>query len=397
MIVQEILSHQLKTQQELDRILTRCCELVLMGQETDPEHYGMVAACVVLPTGEEVYGVNHRDSEGLHIHAERAALNACETVDKRSMIVTTLSPCNRPMDDRMGESCTDLIEFYGIGLANVYCGYKDPSQAEDGVEETNNPKLRELCKRFANTFLKDSVKEDLEDFEGMKFKFSKDSDGVAVKALAGDGGRELGNAELFFNDEGQLDPQTLWVDERYYGQGIAKAMYDFLKNKGYTVIRSWDQTDAGKGFWDKHRGPEVNVWETAGPKTLDPEIYGEFLPFPTMKKIVQSVVKSVDPTAKLKIKDDWGTCMIEGEKIRFDFSITADGGEINAYIVNAYVYQDYRGHGIIQEILRQCFKAMADLYGQPEKFNLTAQEDRGHGVWQAIAQKLGANWGGSNI
>lgn len=155
-IINEILSHQLKSQEDLDLILARCCELVLNGQATDPDHWGMVAAvaaCVILPNGEEVYGVNHVDSEGLHIHAERAALNACEVVGPNSMIVTTLSPCNRPMDERHGESCTDLIAGYDIGLENVYCGYKDPSQKEDGVEETNNPKLRELCKRLADTFL----------------------------------------------------------------------------------------------------------------------------------------------------------------------------------------------------------------------------------------------------
>lgn len=156
MIVNEILSHQLKSQQELDLILARCCELVLNGQESDPDHWGMVAACVVLPDGGKIYGVNHVDSEGNRIHAERAALNACETVNSDCMIVTTLSPCNRPIADRVGESCSDLIAYYDIGLANVYCGYKDPTQAEDGVEETNNPKLRELCKQLADTFLKEN-------------------------------------------------------------------------------------------------------------------------------------------------------------------------------------------------------------------------------------------------
>ena len=109
--------------------------------------------------------------------------------------------------------------------------------------------------------LKQGVSEGLEDYEGIKIKFSKDSDGVAVKALSDDGNRVLASVELFFNEKGQLEPQDLWTNDRYQGQGIAKAMYDFLKNKGYTIIRSWDQTDAGKGFWDKHKGPEVNVWE----------------------------------------------------------------------------------------------------------------------------------------
>jgi pyrimidine deaminase RibD-like protein len=155
-IINEILSHRLKSQEELDRILARCCELVLNGQEEDPDHWGMVGACVILPNGEEVYGVNHKDSEGLSIHAERAALNACEVADRRCMIVTTLSPCNRPMADRHGQSCTELIDGYDIGLENIYCGYKDPTQTEDGIEETNNPKLRELCKQLADTFLKEN-------------------------------------------------------------------------------------------------------------------------------------------------------------------------------------------------------------------------------------------------
>ena len=109
--------------------------------------------------------------------------------------------------------------------------------------------------------VKQKVDENLEDYEGMKLKLSRDADGVAIKALAGNGSRELGNAEFFFDGKGRLDPQTLWVDERYHGQGIAKTMYNFLKEKGYKIIRSWDQTDAGRGFWDKHRGPGAKVWE----------------------------------------------------------------------------------------------------------------------------------------
>jgi hypothetical protein len=37
-------------------------------------------------------------------------------------------------------------------------------------------------------------------------------------------------------------------------------MYDFVKSKGYRIRRSGQQTDAGAGFWAKHR-PEQNIWE----------------------------------------------------------------------------------------------------------------------------------------
>jgi hypothetical protein len=37
-------------------------------------------------------------------------------------------------------------------------------------------------------------------------------------------------------------------------------MYDYVKSRGYRIRRSGQQTDAGAGFWSKHR-PEQNVWE----------------------------------------------------------------------------------------------------------------------------------------
>ena len=97
-------------------------------------------------------------------------------------------------------------------------------------------------------------------------KVSKGADGVAIKATAG--GKQLGHAEFFFDEQGRLDPQTVWVNERFHGQGIAADMYDHLKGLGYTIIRSWDQTDAGRGFWNKHRGPEANIWEVNYPDEL---------------------------------------------------------------------------------------------------------------------------------
>jgi hypothetical protein len=45
-------------------------------------------------------------------------------------------------------------------------------------------------------------------------------------------------------------------------------MYDHLKGLGYTIVRSWDQTDSGRGFWNKHRGPEANIWEVNYPDEL---------------------------------------------------------------------------------------------------------------------------------
>jgi pyrimidine deaminase RibD-like protein len=157
MIIQEILTAPSNDpREELDSILARCCEAVLDGQAADSEFYGMVGACVVCPDGQLVYGVNYRAEDGRRVHAERAALERCDNVTPDCIIVTTLSPCNRPMDERSGESCEDLIAEYGI--EHVYSGYKDPTQEGDDSIETRNEKLRELCKRFADTFLDEARK-----------------------------------------------------------------------------------------------------------------------------------------------------------------------------------------------------------------------------------------------
>jgi len=157
MIIQEILTAPSNDpREELDTILAKCCEAVLDGQTADSEFYGMVGACVVCPDGQLVYGVNYQAEDGRRVHAERAALERCDNVTSECIIVTTLSPCNRPMDERVGESCEDLIAEYGI--EHVYCGYKDPTQEGDDSIETRNEKLRELCKRLADTFLDEARK-----------------------------------------------------------------------------------------------------------------------------------------------------------------------------------------------------------------------------------------------
>lgn len=151
MIVQEILTAQFDPRKELDAILVELCEMIIHGQMQDSEYFGMVAACVLCPDGTRVYGINHAGPDGKRVHAERAALNQVENPGPDCMVITTLSPCNQPMDERYGESCTDLLE--SLGISHVYAGYRDPSQQADLSVPTDNPRLLKLCKRFADTFL----------------------------------------------------------------------------------------------------------------------------------------------------------------------------------------------------------------------------------------------------
>jgi len=94
-------------------------------------------------------------------------------------------------------------------------------------------------------------------FQGIDMSLEREDDEIMVRASAG--GRPLGSV-LFVDYDGALMPQDLEVDERYRGQGIAAAMYDYVKSLGYKIRRSGQQTDAGAGFWAKHR-PSQNVWE----------------------------------------------------------------------------------------------------------------------------------------
>ena len=94
-------------------------------------------------------------------------------------------------------------------------------------------------------------------FQGIDISVEREEDEIMVRASAG--GRPLGSV-LFVDYDGALMPQDLEVDERYRGQGIARTMYDYVKSLGYKIRRSGQQTDAGAGFWAKHR-PDSNVWE----------------------------------------------------------------------------------------------------------------------------------------
>jgi len=150
---------------KLDRILVDLCDLLMQAKQQDSEYFGMVAAAVLDPDNRCVAAVNYPAADGRRVHAERAALDAYSkqygNVPQGSIIITTLSPCTEDMDERHGESCTDLINQSGVH--KVYAGYADPSQDETRkqfhLKITTNPRIKELCKAFADTFLKDHLNE----------------------------------------------------------------------------------------------------------------------------------------------------------------------------------------------------------------------------------------------
>ena len=151
---------------KLDQILVSLCDMVIQGQQQRPDYYGMVAAAVLDPDNRLVRALNHKQ-DGKSVHAERAAMDRYESkygaIPSGSIIVTTCSPCTQPMRDRAGSSCEDLIT--NSDVHKVYAGYRDPSQQTDvqgktyHLQITRNKKIQELCKAFADTWLKRELEE----------------------------------------------------------------------------------------------------------------------------------------------------------------------------------------------------------------------------------------------
>ena len=162
----KISDFQIVNHEKLDNILVRLCKLVIDGQKLDPNRYGMVAACVLDPDNNCVAALNYRQGDK-DVHGERAAIDAYHKrfgeIPEGSIILTTCSPCTEPMPERVGASCKDLIS--STPVHKVYAGYRDPSQQTSGGDKTyhlqitKNKKIQELCKAFANTWLKDDLNE----------------------------------------------------------------------------------------------------------------------------------------------------------------------------------------------------------------------------------------------
>ena len=93
---------------------------------------------------------------------------------------------------------------------------------------------------------------------GIDLVVSIDGATVDIRAMTGDSQMAY---VVFDRDGDTLVADDLAVEEQYKGQGIAKIMYDYVKEFGFRVKRSSDQLVAGKKFWDKNKGAENNIWE----------------------------------------------------------------------------------------------------------------------------------------
>jgi pyrimidine deaminase RibD-like protein len=151
---------------KLDSVLEKCIEMIRHGHETNPDKYGRVAACLIDNKNNHTYAINMPGPGGTRRHAERMAiakhLKRHGRIGPNAIMVTTLSPCVDHMDERYGESCTDLLSDYGI--EKCYAGWQDPTQhpAEDypfNLKITDNADIFNTCKDIAASFLPQAMAE----------------------------------------------------------------------------------------------------------------------------------------------------------------------------------------------------------------------------------------------
>jgi hypothetical protein len=111
----------------------------------------------------------------------------------------------------------------------------------------------------ANEFITEESKPAAK-YNGLILKYAFNTSALIIKAFEPTTKNPLAYVK-FVKENKELYPQDLWVNDEHRSRGIAKSMYDYLKSEGYIINRSHDQTKAGSGFWDKHRGEDEYVWE----------------------------------------------------------------------------------------------------------------------------------------
>ena len=94
--------------------------------------------------------------------------------------------------------------------------------------------------------------------QGVQLQVTMDGAEVDVRVL--DSGSQVGYV-VFDRDGNTLISNDLAIDDEYQRRGIATEIYNYLRDSGFTIKRSADQTSQGKAFWDKSKGERSEIWE----------------------------------------------------------------------------------------------------------------------------------------
>jgi pyrimidine deaminase RibD-like protein len=259
---------------KLDSVLEKCIEMIHRGHESDPERYGRVAACLIDNKNNHTYAINMPGPGGTRRHAERMAidrhLKSHGRIGPNAIMVTTLSPCVDHMDERYGESCTDLLSDYGI--EKCYAGWQDPTQhpAVDypfNLKITDNADIFNTCQNIASSFLPQAITDELSEavnpdcfdpafndtqhFDGLTYRATVDEEygkPVFVVRVLDDNSQQVGMAKFKPSKKGLVSLITSFRPE-YQGQGIARNIYAYVRMLGNTIVPSKNQLPPGKAMW----------------------------------------------------------------------------------------------------------------------------------------------------
>jgi len=104
------------------------------------------------------------------------------------------------------------------------------------------------------------TEEGVENYHGLDLNL-KNINNNKIEVTARVQGKDVGYVVFGKIKDNNLIAEFVSVYPKYQGQGIAKTMYNWVKEKGYNIVRSYDQTPNGEKFWNKNRGESGKVWE----------------------------------------------------------------------------------------------------------------------------------------
>ena len=268
-------SREITKLHKLDSVLERCINMIHRGKETNPEKYGGVAACLIDNKNNHTYAINLPGPNGTRRHAERVAIDTHlkrhGRIGPNAIMVTTLSPCVNHMNERDGESCTELLSDYGI--EKCYAGWQDPTQQPEtaypfNLQVTDNADIFNTCRDIAASFLPQVVANELNetinpDCFDPAFNDTQHFDGLTYRASAieengkeyfqikvfDDNFQQVGLAKFRPSKRGLVSAITSFRPE-YQGRGIARNIYAYVRMLGNTIVPSRNQLPPGKAMWD---------------------------------------------------------------------------------------------------------------------------------------------------
>jgi hypothetical protein len=127
-------------------------------------------------------------------------------------------------------------------------------------------------------------------------------------------------------------------------------------------------------------------------RMMEPELY-EDVPTSILKKAVQAAL----PGVQLRFRTTpEGYLNVTNDSVRLDIGMSIYDSELSFNIENAYLTKHAKG-GVMTNIIANAFALAEKKYGIPRARSLSINQDRGHGVWQRIADKLGLEYSAHRI